>query len=104
MLLQQLNEASYDATSAPRHTNWSADKVLNTFYDKEVEEDYDEVYINWSIKDGLVALYDGHNVGQVQGDEDRDEVYWIDGNDRENFGNPSHFEIYQTQLLYRKKK
>ncbi len=106
MLLQQLNEASYDnkASRSPRSTNWSADKVLNTFFDKEVEDDDEEVYTNWSIKSGLTATYEGQNVDNVQGNENNDEVYWIDRSDREHFGDPSHFEIYQTQLLYRKTK
>ena len=107
MLLRQLNEAAYDnkADLKPQNTNWSSERVLETFYDKETEDaDYDDEdsYVNWKIKSGLVATYDGHNVSLLSGTEGEEEVYWIDSNDSENSGVPSNFEIYQTRLLYSK--
>ena len=103
MLIQQLVEAGYDSgSSKPKYTNLSAEQVLNMFYDKEVfDEGYDDEHVNWSIKSGLTATFDGSDVGEVSGSQTPDEVYWYSG-DRERSGNPSSFEIHQSRLLYRK--
>ena len=105
MLLNQLLEAKTHAAEQdlkPRYTNWPAQRVLETFFDKEVlEDDPDNPDTIWTPKPGLMVEYEGFNITGLLGDDSTDLVHY-DSRDREYGVDASELTIYQTQLLYRK--
>ncbi|KKM24898.1 hypothetical protein LCGC14_1600460 [marine sediment metagenome] len=102
MKLNQLIEAKYADVNKPQYRNFSAEKVIETFFtlDSEDEVDTDVFQKSFYPKKGLY----------IQDDVDEDQVQWIvlrDGQWYSYVGrdevhvNPAKFKIDMKRAVYR---